>query len=52
MIFTSIAAQLLFDERTSYFHFKILIICHDTFICFIIACSKLVNLLKRMILII
>ncbi len=46
------ATQLLLDERTLHFNFKISIIYHDTSICFIIACSKLVNLLKCMILII
>jgi len=52
MIFMSIAAQLLLNERISYSHFKISIICHDTLIYFITACSELVNLLKHMILII
>jgi len=52
IIFMSIAAQLLLDERTSHFRFKILIVYHDTSICFIIARLKLVNLLKRTILII
>jgi hypothetical protein len=52
MIFTSIVAQLLSDEKTSYFHFKISIIYHDTFICFITACSELADLLKCTILII
>ena len=52
MISTSIAAQLLFNERTSHSRFKISIVCHDTLICFITACSELVNLLKCTILII
>ncbi len=52
MIFMSIAAQLLLNERTSHFRFKISIIYHDTSICFIIAHSELVNLLKHTILII
>ena len=52
MISTSIAAQLLFNERTSHSRFKISIVCHDTLICFITACSELVNLLKHIILII
>ncbi len=52
MIFMSIAAQLLLDEKTSHSYFKISIVYHDTLIYFIIACSKLVNLLKCMILII
>ncbi len=52
MISMSIAAQLLLDERTSHSRFKISIIYHDTSICFITARLKLVNLLKRMILII
>ncbi len=52
MIFISIATQLLLDERTLHSCFKISIICHDTSICFIIACLKFINLLKCMILII
>jgi len=52
MIFMSIAAQLLLDERTSHSHFKISIIYYDTSIYFITARSELVNLLKCTILII
>ncbi len=52
VISMSIAAQLLLDERTSHFRFKISIVCHDTSICFITARLELVNLLKRTILII
>jgi hypothetical protein len=52
VIFISIAAQLLSDERTSHFRFKIFIICHDIFICFITACLKLAHLLKCITLII
>jgi len=52
MIFMSIAAQLLSDERTLHSCFKISIVCHNIFICFITACLKLVHLLKCTILII